>query len=185
MRSLEIGPGGSPLPGFEGFDIVRRAGVQHIGDASKMPFPDATFDQVYSSHCIEHIEWWLTDQAISEWARILKPGGLLEVHTLNATRWLRAILEFEETGESSTKAGKWRSDLHGHDPYLHAVGRIMCYAKKGDGGAHMHRAILTPRYMRRAFERAGLIDIREGLEPRGAKKHRLVNMGFSGRKRLA
>lgn len=183
MRSLEIGPGAAPLPGFEGFDIVKRPGVQHIGDAAAMPFADATFDQVYSSHCIEHLNWWQIDQAISEWARILKPGGILEVHTLDATPWLRAILEFEETGQSSAKTGKWRDDLHGHDPYVHAAGRIMCYSKKGDGGANMHRAILTPRYLRRSFQRAGLIDIREGLEPRGRLKHKMVNMGFSGRKR--
>ena len=77
MRRLEIGPGTVPLPGFEGFDIVRRPGVQHIGDASRPLFPYATFDEVYSSHCIEHVESWLVEPTIAEWARILKPGGLL------------------------------------------------------------------------------------------------------------
>src|SRR3546814_7619303 len=71
------------------------------------------------------------------------------------------------------------SDL---DPYVHAVGRIMCYSKKGDGGANMHRAILTPRYLRRCFERAGLVEIETVAEPRGDLKHRMVNMGLRGRK---
>lgn len=182
MRRLEIGPGSHPLPGFEALDIVKRPGVQHVGNAASPPFADETFDEVYSSHCIEHVDWWLVEKAIAEWARILKPGGLLEVHTLDATKWMRALIEFEETGETETKAGKWRADLHGYDPYVHAVGRIMCYSKKGDGGANMHRAILTPRYLRRCFERAGLVEIEPVAEPRGDLKHRMVNMGLRGRK---
>jgi hypothetical protein len=62
------------------------------------------------------------------------------------------------------------------------AGRIMCYSKRGDGGANMHRAIITPRYLRRCFERAGLTEIEAVAEPRGAKKHSMVNMGLKGRK---
>lgn len=182
LRRLEIGPGSHPLPGFEALDIVKRPGVQHVGDAANPPFVDATFDEIYSSHCIEHINWFEVEAAVAQWVRILKPGGLLEVHTLDATRWLRALLEFEDTGETTEGAGKWRADLHGHDPYVHAAGRIMCYSKKGDGGANLHRAILTPRYLRRCFERAGLVEIEPVAEPRGDLKHRMVNMGLRGRK---
>src|SRR3546814_11656460 len=99
-----------------------------------------------------------------------------------ATKWMLALIEFEETGETETKAGKWRADLHGYDPYVHDVGRIMCYSKKGDGGANMHRAILTPRYIRRCFERAGLVEIETVAEPRGDMKNRMVKLGLSGRK---
>lgn len=182
MRRLEIGPGSHPLPGFEALDIVKRPGVQHVGDAANPPFERDTFDEVYSCHCIEHVEWYEVEATIAEWARILKPGGLLEVHTLDATPWMRAMVEWEETGESSAPTGAWRADLHGHDPYVHAAARIMCYSKPGDGGANMHRAILTPRYLRQCFERAGLIDIEPVAEPKGAKKHAMVNMGLRGRK---
>lgn len=182
MRRLEIGPGTAPLPGFEGLDIVRRPGIKHVGDAAKPPFADATFDEVYSSHCIEHVDWWLIEPTICEWTRILKPSGLLEVHTLDAARWMRVLLEYEDTGVAPGKAGKWRADLHGHDPYVHAVGRLMCYSKKGDGGANMHRALITPRYLRHCFELAGLVEIEEVAEPRGGHKHRLVNIGLRGRK---
>src|SRR3546814_19248010 len=95
---------------------------------------------------------------------------------------MRALIELEETGETETKAGKWRADLHGYDPYVHAVGRIMCYSKQGDGGANMHRAILTPRYLRRCLELAGLVEIETVAEPRGDSKHRMVNMAMRGRK---
>lgn len=182
MRRLEIGPGHERLPGFETLNIQRTPATDHVGDASKPPFPDATFDEVYSSHCIEHVEWFAVEPTIKQWVRILKPGGWLEVHTLDATPWLRAILEWEETGETTARTGKWRADLHGHNPYVHAAGRIMCYSKSGDGGANIHRAIMTPRYLHQCFERAGLVDIETVAEPRGAKKHTMVNMGLRGRK---
>ena len=180
MRRLEIGPGAARLPGFETLDI--QPGADHRGRAQEPPFPDNTFDEVYSSHCIEHVEWFEVGETIRQWARILKPGGWLEVHTLDATPWLRALLEWEETGETEARTGKWRDDLHGHDPYLHAAGRILCYSKKGDGGANIHRAILTPRYLRRCFEWAGLVEIEPVAEPKGRLKHRMVNMGLRGRR---
>lgn len=179
MRRLEIGPGSSPLPGFETFSILPPA--DHIGDARRLPFPSGTFGEVYSSHCIEHIEWHEVEATIAEWARVLAPGGLLEVHTVDGYRLMKSLVEIEEGGEGQ-KAGQWRFDLHGGDPFKWAVGRLLCYPKKGDGGVNNHRAILTPRYLRLCFEMAGLVDLEEVAEPRGAKKHRGINMGLRGRK---
>jgi SAM-dependent methyltransferase len=46
------------------------------GDAQYMSgVPDSTFDFVYSSHCLEHMENPLV--ALNNWLRILKPGGHL------------------------------------------------------------------------------------------------------------
>lgn len=181
-RRLEIGPGAERLPGFETLNVIRTPFTDHVGNAQRPPFPPGTFVEVYSSHCIEHVNWWEVEDTIRAWTAILVPGGVLEVHTLDATPWMRAMLEFEQTGECGTSTGKWRDDLHKHDPYTHAAGRIMCYSKKGDQGANLHRAILTPRYLRRCFERAGLVDLVEVAEPRGRHKHRMVNMGLRGTK---
>ena len=46
-------------------------------DGRTLPFPDASQDAVYSSHCLEHIADYR--QAIGEWFRVLKPGGYLIV----------------------------------------------------------------------------------------------------------
>jgi len=43
------------------------------GDATRLPFPDDTFDIVITSEVLEHIQDDVT--AISEMARVLKPGG--------------------------------------------------------------------------------------------------------------
>lgn len=177
MRSLEIGPGPERLEGFETFNIVPGPFTDHVGDARRLPFKDGTFGEVYSSHCIEHIEWFEVEQTIAEWTRVIAPGGTLEVHTVNAEPLLRAIL-----GDVEVNPGKWRTDLHKGNPYLWAVGRIMSYAKRGDHGVNLHRAILTPAYLRRCFEKAGLTDLETLAEPKGTKKHKGINMGLRGRK---
>lgn len=182
-RRLEIGPGPERLPGFETLNVIQTPVTDHVGNAQRPPFKDGTFVEVYSSHCIEHVEWFEVETTIREWVRILAPGGTLEVHTVNAVPLLAAMLEWEETGETSRQPGTWKRDLHRDHPLLAAAGRVLNYRKGGQGGtAWMHRAILTPRYLRECFDLAGLVDIVAVAEPRGGKKHRLVNMGLRGMK---
>ncbi len=182
-RQLEIGPGPERLPGFEAVNLVPGPFTDYVADCRRLPFKNGTYDLVYSAHCIEHIEWFEVEPTIAEWARILAKDGILEVHTVNAVPLMKALLEWEETGSMAREPGPWKKELHRDDPFLAAQGRIMNYAKNGLGGeSWKHRAILTPRYMRQCFERAGLTDLEVVEEPRGAKKHKLINMGLRGRK---
>ena len=45
------------------------------GDVANMPFPDATFDLVASRYSAHH--WPDPQQALYEFARVTKPGGVL------------------------------------------------------------------------------------------------------------
>ncbi len=47
------------------------------GDATRLPFPDATFDRIVTSEVLEHIQDDVS--AIAEFERVLKPGGTLAV----------------------------------------------------------------------------------------------------------
>lgn len=51
-----------------------------LGDITDIPFPDGSFDGVYSVSVLEHIEYWMdkeaADTAIREMIRVLRPGGL-------------------------------------------------------------------------------------------------------------
>ena len=78
---IDIGAGGDPLTQYrELFRLVTsvRAWDRGDGDAQMMETcPDAQFDFVHSSHCLEH----MNDPriALTNWFRILKPGGHLIV----------------------------------------------------------------------------------------------------------
>lgn len=61
------------LPEADGYDKQDFPGVIR-GDATNMdPIQDETYDWVYSSHCLEHIED--IETGLRNWWRILKTGG--------------------------------------------------------------------------------------------------------------
>lgn len=79
-RYLHIGCGSVILPSpFENLDTRSMDGVDHISEAYPLPFDDASFDLVYSSHVLEHFEKAKTQDVVTEWARVLKPGGILRL----------------------------------------------------------------------------------------------------------
>ena len=47
------------------------------GDATRLPFPDSTFDHVIAAEVLEHIP--ADEAAMAELARVLKPGGTIAV----------------------------------------------------------------------------------------------------------
>lgn len=66
------------------------------GDATLLPFPDATFDAVICSETLEHIPD--DDRAAQELARVIRPGGwlFLTVPNLwNASRIIEMIRRFD------------------------------------------------------------------------------------------
>jgi predicted SAM-dependent methyltransferase len=79
-RRLHIG-GKERKDGWEIFDAVAGAHVDHLGDAGDLAcFADATFAAVYASHVLEHFDF--RDQipaVLREWRRVLQPGGMLYV----------------------------------------------------------------------------------------------------------
>ncbi|HKE01661.1 MAG TPA: class I SAM-dependent methyltransferase [Planctomycetota bacterium] len=45
-----------------------------VGDAARLPFPDASYDALFQFNCLHHVATWET--ALDEVRRVLKPGGL-------------------------------------------------------------------------------------------------------------
>lgn len=80
VRRLNIG-GTQPRDGWEILNIQPGAGVDHVGDARDLSaFADATFDEVYASHVLEHLDYRDgVPAALGEWRRVLKAGGRLYV----------------------------------------------------------------------------------------------------------
>lgn len=68
-------------------EILRRRPVRFLPmDATRMDFPDASFDLLFSRAALEHI--LPIEQALAEMARVVRPGGLLR-HGIDQFYWLK------------------------------------------------------------------------------------------------
>ncbi len=81
--TLDIGCANSPYSKYFsnriGFDIAEGPGVDVVGDAHALPFPDSTFEQILCTEVLEHLH--TPEQAINEMMRVLKPGGVILLTT--------------------------------------------------------------------------------------------------------
>jgi SAM-dependent methyltransferase len=70
---------------YVGMDIGKSNATSVVGDAQRLPFADESFDTVFCSQVLEHVqEPW---KALAEMRRVLKPGGCL-ILTVPHMSWL-------------------------------------------------------------------------------------------------
>jgi len=152
---LNIGAGETPIPGFVSID------AKNGDDAGRLPYPDGSVDEVYSSHCLEHIHHSKTFETVREWARVLKPGGRIRIAVPDYDR----VLERFRAGRmSAQELAAW---MHG--------GR--------DDDLDRHRAFLTRDLLTEAMRHAGIDHIRD-FEPEHEDCTRLpLSMNLEGFKR--
>jgi SAM-dependent methyltransferase len=72
-HGVDVGCNQWPLDGAVGVEL------KDGGDAMRLPYndhrPEGTWDYVFSSHCLEHIENWRA--ALIHWQSRIRPGGVL------------------------------------------------------------------------------------------------------------
>ena len=55
------------------------------GDVASLPYPDESFDKVFSIHCIYF--WAKPGECLKELRRVLRPGGLLAITIMPKDKW--------------------------------------------------------------------------------------------------
>ncbi len=186
-RFLEIGPGVKPLPDFETLNILRSKGVDYVADIAKgLPFPENTFDLIYASHILEHVPWYQSEYCFSEFYRVLRHDGCLEIWVPDAVRICKAFVEYEEHGINNIDEDGWYKFNPEKDPCKWAAGRLYTYGDGcgSTGHPNWHRALFSFRYLKNLFSSAGFVDV-ERMDPSCVRgdHHGWINLGVKGRKR--
>jgi hypothetical protein len=155
------------------------ANVDHkcVWGYHKLPFDDGTVDEVYACHVIEHIPWWAVPDAVYDAFRIIRPGGTIEIHTIDFAKVVDRYL--------AGSCGDWegREDLTGSEPMLWVAARLISYGgapgspEWAHEDANWHRSILDGPYLHRLLTDAGFDPPTDAGEPRGPEKHGVANIG--------
>lgn len=83
MFNLNFGSGTSRIQDFISVDLYAPEADLGLDLTRKLPWPDNSVDNIYSSHLVEHLSRSEWEQARKEWARVLKPGGTIEIRCPN------------------------------------------------------------------------------------------------------
>jgi ubiquinone/menaquinone biosynthesis C-methylase UbiE len=134
------------LAGVEGADVRQ-------GDVTRLPWDDASFDRVIFADVIEHLDPDQADGALREFRRVLRPGGVLLVHTAPNRLFLdvtwpvaRVVLKAAGRGESVRALDEWLAmaeQYHVNEQTVHSLRKAVRAAGFPDA-----RAWLDPNVLR-------------------------------------
>jgi len=188
QRHLEIGPGAKRIAGFETFNVIGGRHVDYVGNArDQLPFADNTFDLLYASHVLEHIAWYRSEETLREWARVLKPGGVLEIWVPDGLRIAEAFVAAERSGSRDLEQDGWWRFNQDRDPCRWMAGRMFSYGDGTGDTSHFnwHVALFSERYLGNLMRHVGLTDVRRmGRDEVRGFDHGWINLGVAGRKPL-
>lgn len=74
---LNLGSGLQQIAGWTAVDIDPDLHPDVVASIEELPFEDNSVDEIYASHVLEHVKY--DSPALSEWLRVLKPGGICTV----------------------------------------------------------------------------------------------------------
>lgn len=116
------------------------------GDAQKLPFDSNTFDLVVSRDLVWNLEH--PEKAYKEWARILKPGGMIFV--VDGNHYLHYHDEdYRMAKDIAEMDSRAKHDLHGVDPtFINELARDLPLSK-----------CLRPAWDKRVMEEVGMKNI--------------------------
>jgi len=148
-----------------------------IADAADLPFEDDTFDLIFSSNVLEHVEQ--LDVAFAEMKRVLAPGGIM-IHSMPTGTWKFVQLLLRPVASAvkivrrlvpgvSSGAGRAQEGSHGALRGVHQKRRsllqkifgLVIPTVHGNSGNHVSEFFqFRPKWWKRRFDDAGLDCVR-------------------------
>jgi predicted SAM-dependent methyltransferase len=79
-KKLHLGCGVKQIPGWFHVDALEMPHIDHVGRVDELGFiSDNTVELIYACHVLEHFGRNTYKQALTEWHRVLAPGGRLRL----------------------------------------------------------------------------------------------------------
>ncbi len=91
VRKLQLGAGGNDPEGWLNSDIEPSSKEIYLDATQRYPFPDGSFQYVFSEHVIEHVSWEGGIAMLRECHRVLASGGKVRTVTPNLTKFVQLL----------------------------------------------------------------------------------------------
>jgi ubiquinone/menaquinone biosynthesis C-methylase UbiE len=88
---LDIGSGDARYKDFTTVDLYTEADIK--ADMGNLPISDNSVEEIWASHCLEHILPERVQPALKEWLRVMKPGAVAKIMVPDLDYACRAWLE--------------------------------------------------------------------------------------------
>lgn len=122
---LNVGAGARRPEGYFNVDAVENPGAPKKLDAVCMaggiPLPDGSVKELMAIHLWEHLYLWECDAVITEWKRLLRPGGRLVLELPDMIKFCKNIIDGAmKGGKHADQLGMWGAwgDPRFKDPYM-------------------------------------------------------------------
>lgn len=154
VHKLHIGCGGNYLDGWFNTDLIPNHRRTQLNATRRFPFPNNTFDYIFTEHMIEHVPYAKGKTMLSECFRVLKPGGILRIVTPDL-KFLIGL--YQNDNKINKDYVEWSSDLFLKDLAPHNATSVINNFYRDWG----HQYIYDVPVMRDALTKAGFLEITE------------------------
>jgi predicted SAM-dependent methyltransferase len=153
VRKLQLGAGGNDPPGWLNTDIEPGDKEVYLDATTRYPFPDGSFQYVFSEHMIEHVSWEGGVLMLRECYRVLAKGGKLRVVTPNLAKYIQLLDGNPDADAQRFIDLKLRFE---HGPITPIPGAYILNRQVREYG---HQFLYDPPTLRKTLELAGFKQI--------------------------
>ncbi|MET3806928.1 SAM-dependent methyltransferase [Nakamurella sp. UYEF19] len=166
-RRLNLGCGFDLRDGFLNVDFQDFHGPDLVGDVRDLAMlPSDTFDEIIAIDVLEHLPRSDTAAALTEWARLLRPGGTLELQMPDVVACGRFFVTHDNEADHKQMLGQLFG-TQGYTGDFHLAGFSDIILAKALRGAGFHRTVIGTRdgWMLTSLSEFGDLDDVDELDP--------------------